>query len=134
MFFSAFLPVIHSKPVIKIRQQLFPLAYCPEFTLPDDQYRPAQLPEPGVGCRIACLIGTDLVLPEFGVRFGHDEVPAALVPVPETAVDEYDRPVLGKNDVRMPGKPSVVLAEPQPPAEKISAHQNLRPGILAVDE
>ncbi len=37
---------------------------------------------------VAGLVGADLVLPEFYIRFRHDEFAAAVVSVPETAVDE----------------------------------------------
>lgn len=39
------------------------------------------------------------------------------MPVPETAVDEDDRAVLGKDDVRFAGQPLVIhpVPEPQPP-------------------
>ena len=36
--------------------------------------------------------------------------------VPETPVDEYDRPVPGKNEIRLSGQVSAVDPEPESPA------------------
>lgn len=42
-----------------------------------------------------------LCLPECRIGFRQYELPAPLVPVPETAVDKYRRPVLAHHDVRL---------------------------------
>lgn len=53
--------------------------------------------------------------------------------MPETTIDEYDRPVLRKDDVGRPGKPLVEQAEPESFAEEKSSDDQLRLRILRMD-
>ena len=46
-------------------------------------------------------VAVNLRLPERRIGFGQNELPAAFVPVPKTAVDEYRRSVLAHHDVRL---------------------------------
>ena len=79
------------------------------------------------------LVPLHLIDPERRVSLRHRVTFAALVPVPETAVDEDTRPVLPHHDVRFPRKTRMIqtIAEAMPPQP--FPHHHLRLGILAVD-
>ena len=74
-----------------------------QLAFPDHDHVPAGFPQNAVILLVAFLVGTDLVLPEFDIRFRHDEFAAAVVSVPETAVDEDHGAVFPQNDVGSAG-------------------------------
>lgn len=51
--------------------------------------------------QVSFAVAVNLRLPEHRIGFRQYELPAALVPVPETAVDEYRRSVLAHHNVRL---------------------------------
>lgn len=53
--------------------------------------------------------------------------------MPETAVDEHDRPVPGQNDVGRSGQVTPVQPEPVPEAVEQSADPHLRRRVPAAD-
>ena len=69
-----------------------------EFLSPDHDHVPAGFPQNAVILRVSGFVCADLVLPEFDIRFRHAEFAAAVVPVPETAVDEDHGAVFPQND------------------------------------
>ena len=71
---------------------------CSKLTFPDHDYLPAAVFQKPIILQIAFLVAKNLAFPEFSVRFRHDEFVAAVVPVPETAVDEDHGAVFPQND------------------------------------
>ena len=106
---------------------------APELALPDDDAIPAHRRQLLAHLLVALTVAADLCLPELRARLRHDEIPAPLVPVPETPVDEDTRPVLAHHDVRLPRQPRMAqpIAEPVPP--QIPAHHHLRPRVPTPD-
>lgn len=66
--------------------------------------------------QVTLSVVPNLVFPKAFIRLRHNELAAALMTVPETAVHEYAGPVLCQHDVRSTGKlsdiDSVPVAEP----------------------
>lgn len=87
----------------------------PESALPDNDDAPTALAKRLHVARVACAIPVYLRLPELDVRLREPIVAAALVPVPEAAVDEYHRLEAAQHDVGAARKLLVVqtVAEPQ---------------------
>ena len=74
-----------------------------QLAFPDDDYAPSSSFEFAPDPLVAFLIPGDFGCPEFRVGLGNSVIPAALVTVPEAAVDEDDGVVLGENDVGSAG-------------------------------
>lgn len=104
-------------------QRRFPFA-GPQLAFPDDDDVPAHLRQLVILLPVALTVTADFLLPELRVRPGHAEVAAALVPVPEAAVDEHARAVLPQHDVGMPWQPGVVQAVPEALPPQVSPHRH----------
>ncbi len=74
-----------------------------------------------------------LVGPKCPVALGSRGSLAALVPVPETPMDEDHRPMPRQNDVGLAGEILHMQPEPVPRAVEQAADQPLRDGVLAPD-
>ena len=104
-----------------------------QLTFPDHDHVPSGFPQNAVILLVACLVGADFVFPEFDIRFRHDEFVAAVVTVPETAVDEDHGAVFPQNDVGSAGdvlhvQAVAVAVLPQPFAD-----EDFRLGVFAAD-
>ena len=82
---------------------------------------------------VAGFVGADLVLPEFDIRFRHDEFAAASVSVPETAVDEDHGAVLPHHDVGSAGDVLHVQAVTETVLPQPFADEDFRLGVFTTD-
>ena len=57
---------------------------------------------------------------------------AALVPMPETAVDENDRSVFSQNQIGVPGEPRMIQPVAEATAEQELPHKQFRLRVLAL--
>lgn len=71
---------------------------------------PAEVEKRGFVAQVALAVASDLPFPPGAAGFWESEVPAVLMPVPETAVDEDGGVVFRQYDVRFPGKRFVFRA------------------------
>ena len=81
-----------------------------ELAFPDDDDIPRERFEPLVVEDVALLVVGDLVCPEVDACFRHDELRAALVPVPEAAVDEDGSTIFRQHYIRSAGQVSHILS------------------------
>lgn len=84
-----------------------------QLTLPYGQNGPASGLKRGLVACIAAYIGVELLLPEVPPRRGHGRVPAAWMPVPETAVDKDGGLIFRQNYIGAAGKLLRVKPEPE---------------------
>ena len=82
---------------------------------------------------VALFVAVNLLLPEFGVCLGHYKVFAALVTVPEAAVDEDNGAVFAQYYVGGTGQAFDVYAVAVAVGVQIMSHDQLGLGILALD-
>ena len=104
-----------------------------QLTFPDHDYVPAGFPQDAVILRVSGFVCADLVLPEFDIRFRHDEFAAAVVSVPETAVDENYGAVFPQNDVGFAGDVLHVEAVAYAVLPQPFADEDFRFGVFAAD-
>jgi len=83
-----------------------------QFASPDRDDPPAQRCQIGLHLTVAGDIRFELLEPEIGAGLGGVGEPAALVAVPEAAVDKDRGLVPGKDDVGFAGEVSSVKAKP----------------------
>jgi len=93
---------------------------------------PAHDGEQALLLNVAPLVALNLVPPIVSVSLGQTECGAALVPVPEAAVDENHRAVLPQHQVGMPRQAWMVEPVAEAAAEQEAAHNQLGLGVLAV--
>lgn len=101
--------------------------------LPNDAHTPATLAK---HCRMACVpvdISLEFLLPEFCVCLWDGGVSTALVPVPETAMNEYHGPVFRKHQIGRARQISDMKPVPKSPGKKTGAKHPFGPGILSAD-
>lgn len=84
-------------------------------------------------CDIASMVTKKLGRPEFTPCAGNTKIPAPFVRVPETAMDENDRPEPRQHDIRPPRKTTDMKPVSQPPRVEATPDQHLRLGIFAPD-
>ena len=104
-----------------------------QLTFPDHYHFPAGFPQNAVILLVSGFVCADLVLPEFDIRFRHDEFAAAVVPVPETAVDEDHGAVFPQNDVGSAGDVLHVEAVADAVLPQPFADEDFRLGVFAAD-
>ena len=102
-----------------------------EFAFPYGDDVPRDGFEPLVVEQVALPVAGDLRLPELDVALGDRVLAASLVPVPEAAVHEYDRPVLPENDVRCPRQPAHIGPVTVTPAPQLMPQLQLGTCVLA---
>ena len=81
-----------------------------QFALPDNENIPSLGFQLAPGVLVALLVACYLGGPKACIGLGDRVIFAILVAVPETAVDEDDRAVLGEDDVRRAWEAAVVDA------------------------
>ncbi len=84
-----------------------------QITFPDRDDGPAVCLQRRPISSIPFDITIELVLPEFGSRGGCCGVPAAFMPMPETAVDKDRSVVFRQNDIGFSGKVFRMKPEPE---------------------
>lgn len=82
------------------------------FTLPNGKHLPAGGDQRLALPKVSGDRARKLCLPEIGPRFGRSGAPAPVVPMPVTAVDEYDGVQPWKGDVRPAGQ--IAPLQPKP--------------------
>ncbi len=100
---------------------------------PDDGHAPAKSMEHFYVARIAIDILLEFLPPELSVCLGSRRVATAFVSVPETSVDENNRPVLGEHKVGGAGKIFYMKSISKPSGEKKGTKCSFRPGVLPSD-
>ena len=100
------------------------------FAFPKYEHVPACGLQCGVLLPVTRDIAVELGLPELHVGFRHGRDFAALMPMPEAAVHEYDCVPLGKHDVGMAGQLGGMKAVAEPQGVKVAAHKHLRLRVL----
>ena len=103
-----------------------------QLTFPDHDHVPAGIPQNAVILLVSGFVCADLVLPEFDIRFRHAEFAAAVVSVPETAVDEDHGLVFPQNDVGSAGDVLHVEAVADAVLPQPFADEEFRLGVFAV--
>lgn len=101
--------------------------------LPDGGYTPAKSLKRLHVAPIAVDIAQELPLPELFVGLGCGGVAAALVSMPEAAVDEHHRPVLREHKVRRARQLSDMKSIAKSPGKKKGAKGPFRPGVLSAN-
>mgnify|MGYP001404443244 FL=1 len=82
---------------------------------------------------VAIDIPVEFLPPKLLVGLGSSCVAAALMPVPETAVDEDNRPVLREHKVGGAGQLPHMKPISKPSGEKKGAKRSFRPSILSAN-
>ena len=100
-----------------------------EFALPDSYDIPGDGFKPLDVESVALLIVGDLRLPELHIGFRDGVLGAALVPVPEAAVYEYDRAVFRQDYVRCAWESVDIQPVAKPRSEQQLTHFFLRLGV-----
>jgi len=77
-------------------------------------------------------VSRNFILPKSAIAGRHPEM-GAVMAVPETAVDENDRPILTQNQIRLAGKGFAVDTEPDALFEKGFANEDFRICVLPPD-
>lgn len=98
---------------------------------PNDGHAPAKVPK---HCCMTCVpvdVSLKFFLPEIAVRLWCGCVSAVLVPVPETAVNEYHSPVFRKHQVGRPRQIPYVKPVSESLGEQSGAKRPFRPRILS---
>ena len=98
---------VAGQPLFDLRDGCFK-ALSAKGAFPDDSDTPTGLQEPGVVPLVPGHRGRELGVPEMHASLGCRGVLAALVAVPEAAVDEADRAVLGEDEIRPSRQPLAV--------------------------
>lgn len=83
--------------------------------------------------RVARNVSRQFRQPELATRSGRSTA-AAVVPVPEAAVDEDGKPTAGKDDVGTTRETTPVKAESEPHPMKGGTDGELRGGVSVTDE
>ena len=94
---------------------------------------PAEVAQLDAFFDIALFVAFYFLFPERGVALGHYKVTAAFVPVPEAAVDEDDGAVFAQHYVGGAGQMLDVYAVAVAMGMQVTAHNQLRFGVLALD-
>ena len=94
---------------------------------------PAEVAQLDAFFYVALFVAFYFLLPEWGIAFGHYKVFATLVAVPEAAVDEDDCLVLAQYYVGGAGQALDVYAVAVAMGMEVTAHNQLRFGVLALD-
>lgn len=99
-----------------------------QFALPDDDDRPALCLKLAPDFLVAFLVPGHLGRPELGIGLGNRIELAVPVAVPEATVDEDDRAVLWKDNIRRSGQSLVVdqISEPKMPQRMTQLQLRLR--------
>jgi hypothetical protein len=114
-------------------QLVLQLFFMGQFALPDNQNLPAESPQRDLMLAITLPVCFQLRLPKIHTRLRHPVAQAALVPMPEAAVDEDDLPAWPEAQVRAAWQ--IAAVQPIAISERInqSAHNQLGLGVLAPD-
>lgn len=99
------------------------------LTLPDHMDIEPGLAKLGLLGPVPALVPGDLLDPEIGVAFRDCGLRAALMPVPEAAVNKYDPPFRPVSDVGRPRQVTVLNAEAKPVSGEPLPYQKLRLGV-----
>lgn len=104
-----------------------------QSALPDDGHSPAKCAEHLCMAPVASDILLEFLPPEVLIALGGGCVAAAFMSVPETAVDEYHRPVLWKHKIWGARQRSHMKSIPKPFGEKNGTKHPFRLGILSAN-
>ena len=104
-----------------------------ELTFPDGDAVPSESGELLEGLCVAVFVSVDFAGPEISVGFGDTVGTAAIVSVPETAVDEDAGGVFAEHDVGVSGETGVIEAETESMGKKKATDDQLRLGVLGVN-
>lgn len=105
-----------------------------QLTIPDGENFPARRGQCGKMFRVAFLVPRNLGQPVFQVAFGFAPAFAAVMTVPEAAMDKYCFPPPDKRQIRPPG--NVAPVEPVPCIAKFPddpSHSQFRPSVFRLD-
>ena len=104
-----------------------------EFTFPDDDDMPTLGTEGLLVLQVTGLVACEFLGPEGDVAVGDTKVLAALVTMPETAVDKYDGLVGGEDEVGGAGEVADMDAVPEAVGPEEAAHEEFGAGVFAPD-
>ena len=101
-----------SQPLVECRRRPIRPSF-PQCTFPDDCHPPSSLQESLPSSAIAFNIGSEFRLPELRSGRGGGRVEASFVTMPEASMHEADGSESAKDQVRRPGKHSVMKTVPE---------------------
>lgn len=101
-----------------------------QSTFPDNSHAPAKSVEHFCMTSVAVDIPLEFLPPELLVGSGSGCVAATFMSVPETAVDEYHRPVFREHKVRGTGQRSHMKSISKPSGEKKGTKRSFWPSVL----
>ena len=93
-----------------------------ELTFPDGDAVPSESGELLEGLCVAVFVSVDFAGPEIGVGFGDAVGTAAVVTVPETAIDEDAGGVFAEHNVGVSWETGVIEAETESMGKEKAAH------------
>jgi hypothetical protein len=79
----------------------FDLIWLPKCTFPHSRHSPSIFEQGLTDSNVSLDICREFLMPEFRARGWRRGVATINMPMPKTAMDEYDSPMLGKNEVGM---------------------------------
>lgn len=104
-----------------------------QCALPDNGHPPVESLERIHVSSVALDVSLEFLPPEVFIRSRRGRVSATIMPMPETAMDEYHGPVLREHDVRGARKFPDMESIPESSGEKNGAESPLRPSVLSSD-
>lgn len=104
-----------------------------QFAFPDDDYPPSKSLKTSLNGRVTTAVARYLLLPEVPVCLRNDIMTAALMPMPETAVDENHRMIFTQDYVWSPRqRPDIQTIAKSCGKERFPYH-HFRPRVSAAD-
>ncbi len=101
-----------------------------QLALPNHQYVPASIDKFFSLMFVSLDISVEFFFPEISSGLWSRGITAALMPVPETTVDEYYSFILGKHYVWLANHLADIFPEPEPSGEQSLPQLNLNGGVL----
>lgn len=104
-----------------------------QCALPDNGHPPVESFEGVHVSSVAFDVSLEFLPPEVAIRSRRGRVSATVMSMPETAMDEYQSPVLREHHVRGARKFPDMKSIPESSGEKNSAESPFRPSVLSSD-
>jgi hypothetical protein len=105
------------------------LLWVAKFAFPDDEGAPAGVAKLAEDAAVAGDVALELIPPEGLAGCRDTGQGTAMVPMPEAAMDQDDRPIAGQDDVGRTGQVLAMQAETVAKPMQEGAHGTLRPCV-----
>jgi len=102
-----------------------------QLAFPHDKHAPALAAQPRPSPSVACGVAFQFRLPETRPRLGNNTPESAGVPVPETAMHEYDRAAGSEDQIRLAWQRAAVQSIAIAQRSKQSTNDHFRAGVFA---